>query len=591
MESIEPEKVEEKSMMVTDVGSGRGLIANCYVFFISQVGEQHRAIKALDRVKFQAIESKQQYKDSVYDWRVTDILEVEVSQAPAVLLPTLSNSDAGGWVIKNVVNFRFRALDEMEEQKFVIENRYKTRRQIDKLEILKNNSMQSQLQIVSPKIGEDGLTLEGLGQLDVCIRATAKVFGRHTEIFQVMIDNDLKQKIIEISVTDRLEENVVTNRYQGRYRRAPIYQQNQDITVPGEKVKKGPRFIEIRIKEHKVPPTLRSIMMANSSFARKEEALKADLPWLYEPLNKDNYRGKLHHMIYLEELAMEEAFRNYDLERAHFNKGTGDDEGFLKLHVANIAEKRPSITIGDSVLVSDPFCSYGKNERKPEIYEGCIHKVKKDFILLKFSENFHAKYNGEDYRVEFCFSRSSYKKQHHAIEVVYSRDSDRFLGSKFFFPNFSKKMEPQLNVELTDREEMKLFGFDRRYPWYNKRLNKQQKQAVFNILKGECRPTPYIIFGPPGTGKTMTIIETILQIAKNVIGSRIIVGTPSNSSANLITELLVESKVLTTGDFLRLVSFNQIEKELIPEHLAKYCGTVEIGYEHGQNDTVSCLFF
>ena len=46
----------------------------------------------------------------------------------------------------------------------------------------------------------------------------------------------------------------------------------------------------------------------------------------------------------------------------------------------------------------------------------------------------------------------------------------------------------------------------------NLESNPEQLQAVKSIVTGASRPAPYIIFGPPGTGKTVTVVEAIKQV-------------------------------------------------------------------------------
>ncbi|XP_070309649.1 RNA helicase Mov10l1 isoform X2 [Odocoileus virginianus] len=106
--------------------------------------------------------------------------------------------------------------------------------------------------------------------------------------------------------------------------------------------------------------------------------------------------------------------------------------------------------------------------------------------------------------------------------------------------------------------------------FFNPMLNENQKLAVRRILSGDCRPIPYVLFGPPGTGKTVTIIEAILQVFHALPDSRILVCAPSNSAADLVCLRLHESRVLRPGTMVRVNATCRFE-ETITEALRPYC--------------------
>ena len=56
--------------------------------------------------------------------------------------------------------------------------------------------------------------------------------------------------------------------------------------------------------------------------------------------------------------------------------------------------------------------------------------------------------------------------------------------------------------------------------FFNTKLNSKQKSAVINILAGQVRPIPYVIFGPPGVlenGFSFNLLE-IFQVFKSLKG-------------------------------------------------------------------------
>ncbi|XP_018790145.1 PREDICTED: putative helicase MOV-10 isoform X2 [Bactrocera latifrons] len=126
------------------------------------------------------------------------------------------------------------------------------------------------------------------------------------------------------------------------------------------------------------------------------------------------------------------------------------------------------------------------------------------------------------YDIIFRSHRVHVRYQHRALELLNE------VRRAYLFPNrnpYKKEFTKDVKLQLINRQISE---------------NPEQLQAVKQIVGGANPYAPYIVVGPPGTGKTTTIVEAILQLYINRRDCRILITASTNSACDTIALKLCE---------------------------------------------------
>jgi len=231
-----------------------------------------------------------------------------------------------------------------------------------------------------------------------------------------------------------------------------------------------------------------------------------------EALTNLTYIDDFSSALHLEKFQLDKDLDIYQMEAATF-LGT-DDPCIFQLNIPGLAQKRPSLMAFDCVYVSTPA--------SPDVeFGGRIVEVLRTSILVRF-KNFKPP---ELCSVRFECNQPALKRM---LTVLTYLQSD-----------LAEQLWARLLPQKTDHESNPLPNIEP----IQSRLNENQKHAVQNVLAlNPTRKSPYVIFGPPGTGKTHTVTECILQILNRDSDARVLVCTASNAAADVIAARLVDNK-------------------------------------------------
>lgn len=139
--------------------------------------------------------------------------------------------------------------------------------------------------------------------------------------------------------------------------------------------------------------------------------------------------------------------------------------------------------------------------------------------------------------VQLNFDERSYQEMERAVEKVMAAKGDRLAELRQVLLG---KVAP---------------SFDTNHHFYQiPHLNNSQNKAVQDILAAR---DVAVVHGPPGTGKTTTIVAAVQQLVKST--SPILVCAPSNAATDLLTEKLAEKQL----NVVRIGNVSRVDETLL----------------------------
>ncbi|KAK0716875.1 P-loop containing nucleoside triphosphate hydrolase protein [Lasiosphaeria miniovina] len=164
-------------------------------------------------------------------------------------------------------------------------------------------------------------------------------------------------------------------------------------------------------------------------------------------------------------------------------------------------------------------------------------------------------------------SRTTGEYQNWPAVTIPRSDTNQYWMQSMLFPTEADcevQANAQWGIQVKDR--------------YTPLLNAEQRVAVENVCLQNYGVVPYLISGPPGTGKTTTMIEIALQLVNCVANlSHILVCAPSEQATDALAERL--RCYFTNSEMLRLNRPTRTFAEVSDTLLPYCCVTPENGYD------------
>jgi len=259
-------------------------------------------------------------------------------------------------------------------------------------------------------------------------------------------------------------------------------------------------------------------------------------------LNAQNYRVCMSRLLWIEEQQMEVDIKSYDLEGVPLER----DGRHYKITVPGLAENRPSVLKGDKININADGARF----------EGVVLRTTQENAIMELPRSFARSFiNGQTVDVRFNFSRTNLRTSHQALGSLKLETQSGII--------FPRRLDAN-NLPLTPLSNSEGLNF------INRNLNPEQRTAVAGVLESVARPCPYLIFGPPGTGKTVTVVESILQTLKATRydqEARILVCAPSNTATDVIVQRLVGH--VQSTEMIRLMAYSR-DSSTVPEDIMQY---------------------